>query len=137
MFVPRSVRKARRAERKREYALYLESPEWKAKRAEILDALGDKCYECGREGGNQVHHLRYAKVWGEEEIADFRVLCRECHKAIHRIGRRGGKRRKKSKIGAKIAQNARRRKMLLAVARGNSDNAARKQAYKRLGICVA
>jgi RNase P subunit RPR2 len=83
VFVPSSERKRQRAAWKAAYRLYLDSPEWKRKRQEVLAHFGNKCYECGKAGGNQVHHLRYAKRWGDELMCDFRVLCRDCHRMLH------------------------------------------------------
>ncbi len=120
--------------RQRAYRKYLESEAWAVKRGEVLDALKDKCYECGSEGGNQVHHMRYASVWGNEEIEDFRVLCRACHKRYHRKRRSGnGKKKVKKKNWGGIVAKARQRKRLIAIARGSADSRKRRKAYKALG----
>jgi hypothetical protein len=64
----------------REYKLYINSDEWKAKCAEFIKRAGGKCQQCRRGSALDVHHRHY-ESFGDEEFADVRVLCRNCHKA--------------------------------------------------------
>jgi len=63
---------------------YLQSPLWKKVRSNAIKHYGNKCARCG-EYGNDVHHLTYERVGGNELLEDLQVLCRGCHEAIHRI----------------------------------------------------
>jgi hypothetical protein len=69
-------------ERQIQYRAYLASPLWKAKRLEALAFHGCKCNRCG-EYGTDVHHKTYERVFGNELMEDFEVLCRECHEVEH------------------------------------------------------
>jgi len=73
---------------------YLKSPLWKDIRARAIKHYGEVCGKCGQYG-NDVHHLTYDRVGGEELIEDLQVLCRDCHEAIHSIER--ATRRQKTK----------------------------------------
>jgi len=65
---------------------YLQSPLWKSIRAKAIEHYGEVCGKCGNHG-NDVHHLTYDRVGGEELLEDLQVLCRECHEAIHAMER--------------------------------------------------
>jgi hypothetical protein len=84
---------------------YLNSPLWKAIRRSVLDHYGDVCAVCKAEGGNDVHHVRYAPVLGTEKLEDYQVLCRVCHEAHHKASRSTGKRKKRA-VHAKAAYKA-------------------------------
>lgn len=65
------------------YKRYMESPEWKIRRAAALARAGMRCERCRRMGeGLDVHHLRYDSL-GFEPDEDLEVLCVKCHKAEH------------------------------------------------------
>ena len=64
------------------YADYLKSPHWKAKRKEALEYHGRKCHDCGATQGLEVHHLTY-KGLGREKMRDLQVLCGDCHAIRH------------------------------------------------------
>jgi hypothetical protein len=75
---------------------YLNSPLWKKLRLSAIKHYGEICAKCGNHG-NDVHHLTYDRVGGDELLEDLQVLCRECHEAVHAIERKsksekGGKR---------------------------------------------
>jgi len=68
---------------------YLKSSTWQKIRTTALDHYGKICNKCG-EYANDVHHLYYPEVQGEETIESLEVLCRDCHEAIHGIQRGNG-----------------------------------------------
>lgn len=65
------------------YEAYLQSPEWKAKRAKVLARANGKCEGCGDHPPTEVHHLTYVHV-REEFLFELVALCNECHVRIHR-----------------------------------------------------
>lgn len=70
-----------------DYNEQLKSKEWEAYRNFVLVVKGNKCDICGKETCLQVHHKEYrpnAKAW-EYLLSEVVVLCRECHKNIHKI----------------------------------------------------
>ncbi len=76
---------------------YLQSPVWKAKRAEALNHYGAICGRCGRHG-TDVHHKTYKRAGGHELMEDLEVVCRSCHEAHHqaeRCARAAGRRHSK------------------------------------------
>lgn len=70
------------------YGAYLESPEWRARRAEHIRAAGNRCQLCNSdETPLHVHHRTYANR-GRERFYDLVVLCPPCHRAFHESGRK-------------------------------------------------
>jgi len=72
---------------KEDYAKYLKSPHWKAKRKEAIQAHGCKCSRCGRQMGSyymRVHHKSYANL-GNEPLDDLEVMCVFCHEVHHGV----------------------------------------------------
>jgi len=69
------------------YNEYLQSREWRERRAGALKRAGAKCQLCPATSRLQVHHTRYRNV-GEERIYELRVLCGGCHKKLHGTGKR-------------------------------------------------
>lgn len=68
------------------YQQYLDSPEWKERRAARLKAAGYACQVCnGRNKVLNVHHRTYIRR-GEEYARDLVVLCQDCHHMFHRNG---------------------------------------------------
>jgi HNH endonuclease len=65
---------------------YLQSPLWRSIRLKAIEHYGEICGKCGGYG-NDVHHLTYDRVGGEELLEDLQVLCRDCHEAIHAMER--------------------------------------------------
>lgn len=78
------MRKAARAKAKGRYEGYLRSAEWQALRNKALKLAGNKCQTCGATTELNVHHRVYGSTFGFEDIDNLIVLCRECHKAVHR-----------------------------------------------------
>jgi len=66
----------------KKYKAYLESPEWFAKREEILKRDNYECRECGSPNLLQVHHLNYNNLF-DEKPEDLMTLCKPCHEKIH------------------------------------------------------
>ena len=75
------------------YLDYLRSPEWKAKRRRAIERAGHACEICGKTGRLEVHHTTYERL-GKERLSDLVVVCRSCHRWVHRTGRGGWSRRK-------------------------------------------
>lgn len=65
------------------YYEYLESEEWKEKRAQRLDIDDNKCKICASEDGLQAHHITYKNVYHEDVHLDLITLCKRCHQRIH------------------------------------------------------
>lgn len=65
------------------YYTYLMSPEWKAKRAQVLDRDNHICQRCKTEAASEVHHLSYKNVYNEP-LEDLQALCRDCHFNLHK-----------------------------------------------------
>ncbi|TAE12953.1 MAG: HNH endonuclease [Bacteroidetes bacterium] len=75
------------------YADLLLTPEWRNKRAEIIQRDGAACVHCGATKNLQVHHTQYhaCQVSGEMkkpwqyEGKYLITLCERCHKAGHQL----------------------------------------------------
>lgn len=66
------------------YNEYLCSEHWRKRRNRSLVLANFRCKECGYNRNLQVHHLNYKNLWHEKD-EDLEVLCRSCHKHIHKI----------------------------------------------------
>lgn len=69
-------------EGERDYAQYLQSPEWKAKRQLVLQRSGGKCEGCWSADATQVHHLTYEHIYNEF-LWELVAICNECHRRAH------------------------------------------------------
>lgn len=79
----RAEREAERAERRDWYhGEYLNSPEWKRKRAKVMQRAGGVCEGCMEARATDVHHLTYDHV-GDELLFELVALCRSCHDRAH------------------------------------------------------
>jgi 5-methylcytosine-specific restriction endonuclease McrA len=65
-----------------EYAAYLRSPEWEAKRRGRMALAQYRCEVCNTGRDLHVHHRTYARR-GRELLEDLIVLCSECHALFH------------------------------------------------------
>ena len=65
--------------------VYLFTDHWKRTAAEARVRAGHRCDRCGARAGYRAlecHHIVY-HLWHEKHI-DIQVLCRSCHKKIHK-----------------------------------------------------
>ena len=80
------VREQEQARKQREwwdsYNTYLQTPQWKARRAQVLKRANGLCEGCRESRAVQVHHLTYEHV-GNEFLFELVALCLECHDRIH------------------------------------------------------
>lgn len=70
---------------RRTYREQMRSFEWKEFSAHQIEKADHRCFMCGEDDGLQVHHLVYRQgrmAW-EYDSDEVRVLCRECHTAVH------------------------------------------------------
>jgi len=61
-----------------DYATYLQSHVWRAKRNRRLMLAGYRCENCGSKHALEVHHRTYERL-GREWDQDLAVLCKSCH----------------------------------------------------------
>lgn len=66
------------------YAEYLASKEWKAKRLKVLDRANYICEICGIKRAYQVHHKTYKRIY-RERLTDLVATCGICHQAEHNL----------------------------------------------------
>ena len=78
----RKYKKKTYQDRKKEYASYIHSKEWKELRLEILFRDGNRCRYCGSNEKLEVHHLHY-RNFKREKHEDLITVCALCHKEIH------------------------------------------------------
>jgi hypothetical protein len=71
-----------------EYAEYIKSAEWQAKRNERLRIDNYTCQRCGGKRNLQVHHITYANIGHEDVHNDLVTLCKCCHEDIEREKRK-------------------------------------------------
>lgn len=64
------------------YRAYLQSPEWKAKRAKVMKRCGGICEGCGDEPAVHAHHVTYDH-FGNEFLFELLGLCEACHERVH------------------------------------------------------
>jgi hypothetical protein len=64
------------------YAEYILSDEWKARREAALSRAGNRCQLCGAKKHLHVHHNTYENL-GHERDEDLIVLCQPCHDVYH------------------------------------------------------
>lgn len=66
------------------YDDYLVSPEWRIKRAHVVQRAGGRCEspDC-KFAVDEVHHKRYPRVWGNEPIDWLIGLCEGHHREAH------------------------------------------------------
>jgi hypothetical protein len=69
-------------EEKRQYGIYLQSPQWRQKRQRVLERDNHRCQGCGQQRATQVHHRTYANIY-REFLFELISVCDECHARIH------------------------------------------------------
>jgi len=65
-----------------EYAVYMETQQWRCQRNEAIVRQQFKCFDCGCEERLQAHHTTYAHL-GDEWPEDIEALCDRCHARRH------------------------------------------------------
>ncbi|MEP7348865.1 MAG: hypothetical protein ABI668_02810 [Sphingorhabdus sp.] len=65
-----------------EYAAYLSSPAWKAKRQKVLVRANGRCEGCGENSATQVHHLTYQHIYNGF-LWELVAICDGCHDRVH------------------------------------------------------
>ena len=78
---------AKREERLRKYADYINSAEWSRKRSRVMmrarqGAAFPMCEGCGDRPATEVHHLTYQNL-GEEFLWELAAVCDHCHERLH------------------------------------------------------
>jgi hypothetical protein len=71
-----------RPEWRDEYAAYLDSPEWQAKRKRAMARARGQCEGCQAARAVEVHHLTYDHV-GNEFLWELVAVCADCHQRVH------------------------------------------------------
>jgi hypothetical protein len=66
----------------KEYDAYLQTPEWKARRAKVLKRCGGICEGCRDAPATVAHHLTYDHVF-DELLFELVGLCQPCHDKAH------------------------------------------------------
>jgi hypothetical protein len=64
------------------YDGYLQTQEWRTRRALVLRRAQNICEGCGERQATQAHHLTYARV-GHEMLFDLVAICDNCHARLH------------------------------------------------------
>lgn len=64
---------------------YLQSPEWKNKRASVILRDNSECLLCGTTDNLEVHHLSSYKDIPNEPDSSLVCLCRSCHQYQHDV----------------------------------------------------
>jgi 5-methylcytosine-specific restriction endonuclease McrA len=68
------------------YSEQLQQPEWREKRAKILQKDGFRCTACGSKSNLHVHHKKYIKGKMPWEVPNefLTTLCSPCHTEVHK-----------------------------------------------------
>lgn len=69
-----------------DYRNYIRSPQWKATCLRAYSYYGRRCMACASPRKLHVHHATYER-FKREKLADLRVVCDTCHRAIHQMHR--------------------------------------------------
>lgn len=64
------------------YNDYLNSDEWRSRRALVLKRCDWTCEGCGTAAATEVHHMTYDHVF-EEFLFELKGLCHACHERWH------------------------------------------------------
>ena len=80
-------------QREKEYRAFLRSKTWKEFRAGIIKKRGKKCEACGLSVSLRILHLphkTYVRFGGKELPKDVVLLCKSCHRLVHKIDKQNG-----------------------------------------------
>lgn len=75
--------------RKQKYDDYIKSAAWQQKRIKFIEQHPTKKCFCGKSTNLHVHHATYDRL-GNEDFADLRLVCNDCHDMIHYYHRNSG-----------------------------------------------
>lgn len=64
------------------YDAYLQTPEWRMRRAKVMSRCGGACEGCLEKSATEVHHLTYDHVF-DEFLFELVGMCANCHSRIH------------------------------------------------------
>lgn len=81
-------------EREKEYKKFLRSKIWKDFRLKVIKKRKSTCEACGLRLSPrqcQVHHGDYTRFGGRELQKDVFLLCKHCHRTVHKIYLQNGK----------------------------------------------
>lgn len=81
-------REREKSEYRKSYYDYINSEEWKTKRAQAIERDGRRCRTCLSNKHLNVHHLTYDRIFNES-LNDLITVCHECHCKIHDLGKSG------------------------------------------------
>jgi 5-methylcytosine-specific restriction endonuclease McrA len=76
------IQKRKRAEHRRWYDQYLNSPAWRAIRRAVMERAQGLCEGCRRRPATEVHHQTYDNV-GNELLWELKAVCSHCHARCH------------------------------------------------------
>jgi hypothetical protein len=71
-----------RIEHTERYQAYLLTPEWRTKRAAVMDRADGLCEGCRAADATEVHHTTYKHIFNEL-LFELVALCRDCHERAH------------------------------------------------------
>ena len=74
-------RQIRHYRREGDYGMYLQSDHWKSLRKQFCGP-GATCCGCGYDADLTLHHMTYARLYGEVK-GDLICLCNRCHQKLH------------------------------------------------------
>ena len=69
---------------KQKYNIYLKTHHWSKKKIRTKKYYKYRCCICAKEKDLQVHHLNYECLWHENISNDLVLLCKDCHKKVHK-----------------------------------------------------
>lgn len=71
-----------REQRRAEYRKYLQSDQWRQKRAAVMRRANGICEGCQRARAVEVHHKTYENIFNEP-LWDLVASCEACHRSVH------------------------------------------------------
>lgn len=92
------------------YKDYINSDRWKAKVAAYWQRNGKYCKACGATKNLHVHHMTYERFGGGEYMSDLMGLCHKCHRDVHTLDRKTGRRNLRAATFAIIEREQQKRR---------------------------
>ncbi|SRR6266498_1659972 len=75
-------------QKEKEYKAFLRSKIWREFRTKIIKKRGQTCEACGLPTPLRIlhcHHADYSRFGGRELQKDVFLLCKHCHRLVHKI----------------------------------------------------